>query len=144
MGLYIFGTLGINLAFHRMLTHRSLVVPKPLEYFLSTLAVCCLQDSPARWVAIHRMHHQHSDTERDPHSPLVSVLWGHVGWVFVKNSCHDRTFHYESYCRDVLRDPYYFWIEKRLHWFWIYVAHAALIYLVGFVGGLIKCWAVGS
>ncbi len=134
-GLYVFGTLGINLGFHRMLTHRSLTLPKWLEYCVSTLAVCCLQDSPARWVAIHRLHHQHSDEESDPHSPLVNLLWGHVGWVMIKSSNHDRTIHYEHYCRDVLRDPYYFWLERGLRWFWVYLAHAALFYLVGLAIG---------
>ena len=114
-----------------MLTHRSFTLPKWLEYTVATLAVCCLQDSPARWVAIHRLHHQHSDDQADPHSPLVSLLWGHVGWIFIKNSSHDRTFHYEHYSRDILRDPYYFWIECKLHWFWIYFAHAVLYYAVG-------------
>jgi len=30
-GLYVFGTLGINLCYHRLLTHRGLVAPKWLE-----------------------------------------------------------------------------------------------------------------
>ena len=30
-GLYVFGTLGINLCFHRLLAHRGLVVPTWLE-----------------------------------------------------------------------------------------------------------------
>ena len=34
---------------------------------------------PRRWVAVHRKHHQHSDEEPDPHSPLVSVLLGPHG-----------------------------------------------------------------
>jgi stearoyl-CoA desaturase (delta-9 desaturase) len=140
LGLYVFGTLGINLAFHRMLTHRSLTLPKWLEYCFSTLAVCCLQDSPARWVAIHRLHHQHSDDQPDPHSPLVNLLWGHMGWVVVKNATHDTTFHYERYCRDVLRDPYYFWIERKLRWFWLYLAHAAVYFLGGWAVG----WAISG
>ena len=111
LGLYVFGTLGINLGLHRLLTHRSLTLPKWLEYCTTTLAVCCLQDSPARWVAIHRLHHQHSDEQPDPHSPLVNLFWGHVGWVVVKNQHHDVASHYEHYCRDILRDPYYFWYE---------------------------------
>jgi len=137
-GLYVFGTLGINLGMHRLLTHRSMVLPLWLEYVIATLAVCCLQDSPARWVAIHRLHHQHSDDEPDPHSPRVSLLWGHVGWVVFKNASHDRTFHYEHYCRDILRDPYYMWLERKLRWFWVYLAHAVLFYLVGLAVG----WAM--
>ena len=41
-----------------------------------------------------------------------------MGWVFIKNGSHDSTFHYEHYCRDILRDPYYFWMECKLRWFW--------------------------
>lgn len=134
-GLYLFGTLGINLAFHRLLTHQSLVVPKWLERTLATLAICCLQDSPARWVAIHRQHHQHSDTDADPHSPLVNFIWGHFGWVFLENRVHNKTTNYERYCRDILRDPYYFWCERKLHWFWIYIAHALLFFGVGTLVG---------
>jgi stearoyl-CoA desaturase (delta-9 desaturase) len=58
-----------------------------------------------------------------------------MGWIFVRNTNHDIIFHYENYCRDILRDPYYRWLERRLHWFWVYVAHAALFYLVGFAIG---------
>jgi stearoyl-CoA desaturase (delta-9 desaturase) len=127
----VFGTLGINLGFHRMLTHRSLRVPLWLEHVLATIAVCCLQDSPARWVSIHRQHHQHSDTDSDPHSPLVSLVWGHFGWVLLKNDQHDTTFHYERYCRDILRDPYYFWLERKLRWVWIYLAQVLIYYFAG-------------
>ncbi len=37
VGLYVFGTLGINLGYHRLLTHRSFVVPKRLEHFFRNL-----------------------------------------------------------------------------------------------------------
>src|SRR5439155_26021154 len=60
-GFYVFGTLGINLCYHRLLTHRGFNCPRWLERFFAILGVCCLQDTPARWVAVHRRHHQHSD-----------------------------------------------------------------------------------
>src|SRR4029077_14481914 len=31
-GLYFFGTLGINLCYHRLLTHKGFVLPKWLEH----------------------------------------------------------------------------------------------------------------
>ena len=85
LGSYVFGTLGINLCYHRLLTHRSFACPKWLEHGLAVLGVCCLQDTPARWVAVHRLHHQHSDDTKDPHSPLVNFFWGHIGWLLVPN-----------------------------------------------------------
>ena len=35
LGLYVFGTLGINLCYHRLLTHRGFVCPKWLEHSLA-------------------------------------------------------------------------------------------------------------
>src|SRR6478736_3487636 len=45
-GLYFFGTLGINLCYHRLLTHKGFVLPKWLEHSFAILGVCCLQDTP--------------------------------------------------------------------------------------------------
>jgi fatty-acid desaturase len=80
-GCLVFGTLGINLGFHRLLTQRSLSCPRWLERTFTLLGVCSLQDAPAYWVAIHRRHHQFTDEERDPHSPLVNFFWAHMGWI---------------------------------------------------------------
>lgn len=118
-GLYVFGTLGINLCFHRLLTHRGLVLPRRLEHAFATLGVLCVQDTPAKWVAIHRVHHRHSDEVTDPHSPLVSAFWGHMGWLFVDNAeLHDLS-QYGQHARDILRDPYYFALERHRTWVWL-------------------------
>jgi fatty-acid desaturase len=130
-GLYVFGTLGINLCYHRLLTHSSFSCPKWLEHFFAILGVCCLQDTPGRWVAIHRFHHQHSDEQPDPHSPLVNFIWGHFGWLMVKNDELHKISMYERYARDILRDPFYLRLEKRLLWVWVYLVHAVLFLLAG-------------
>ena len=59
IGNYFFTSMGIGAGYHRLLTHRGFDCPKWLEYFLVTLGVCSFQDSPARWVLVHRVHHQH-------------------------------------------------------------------------------------
>ena len=74
-GMYVFGTLGINLCYHRLLTHRRLICPRWLEHMLAILGVCSFQDTPARWAAVHRRHHEHPDERSDPHTPLVSFFW---------------------------------------------------------------------
>ena len=135
VGLYVFGTLGVNLCYHRLLTHRGFKCPRRLEHFFSVLGVCCLQDTPARWVATHRMHHQHSDEQSDPHSPLATFLWSHVGWLVVDNRELNSLAMCDHYARDVLRDPFYLRFERNFFWLWTYLAHAALYYFVGFVAG---------
>lgn len=132
IGMYAFGTLGINLCYHRLLTHQGFVVPKWLERTLATLGVLCVQDTPAKWVAIHRLHHQYSDDQPDPHSPLVTMFWGHMGWLLVENRQISNINHYEKYARDVLKDPYYFALERNLLWVWINLLSWVLFFLAGF------------
>ncbi|MFM8572344.1 MAG: acyl-CoA desaturase [Pirellula sp.] len=132
----LFDGLGVSIGYHRLLTHRGFECPKWLEHFIALCGICTLQDSPARWVAVHRMHHQHSDHQPDPHSPWVDFLWGHVGWLLFVDRRHDGVVHFERYARDLLRDPFYFRLERKLVWFWIYLAHAAAIVLVGYLFGL--------
>ena len=136
LGLYVYGTLGINLCYHRILTHRGLTVPKWLERIFATLGVCCLEYTPARWIAVHRMHHQHSDEQRDPHSPLVTPLWGHMGWLVVENRDTADAAMYERYARDILKDPYYFALERKLRFVWINLT----LWLVYFVAGFVAGW----
>ena len=92
-------------------------------------------DSPARWVMVHRLHHQHSEREEDPHSPLAGFFWGHMGWLLLENRFLSRLDSYERYARDILRDPFYLRFERGLLWLWAYVAHAVLFYLAGLAIG---------
>ena len=116
LGLYVFGTLGISLCFHRMLTHRSVVCPIWLEHSLAILGLCCVQDTPARWVAIHRRHHEHADEQPDPHSPLAGFLWAHLGWMIFKNRELTRVRLVSRYAKDVMRDPFYAKLEQNFRW----------------------------
>ena len=135
-GTYVFGTLGINLCYHRLLTHRGLVCPPWLEHTFAVLAVCCFQDTPARWVAIHRRHHEYSDEQADPHSPLVSFLWAHMEWVYVENRELNRLGIYDRYAKDVLRDRFYVAIERKNRWLWIILGSWAVFFAGGLIGGL--------
>ena len=64
--MYVITGLGITVGFHRMLTHRSFVVPKPLEYGFAILGSMAVQGPVMAWVADHRKHHAHADEEGDP------------------------------------------------------------------------------
>jgi stearoyl-CoA desaturase (delta-9 desaturase) len=139
-GLYVFGTLGINLCYHRLLTHRGLVAPKWLEHGLAILGVCNLQDTPACWIAMHRLHHMHSDEQPDPHSPMVNFFWGHCGWLMIKNRDVLNLNYYQRFTRDVLRDPFYMKLERSGNWLSVYVASALCFFLVGLAIG----WPIGG
>lgn len=131
VGVTIFGQLGIPVCYHRQLTHRSFETPKWLERSFVVLALCSAQDTPAKWVAWHRKHHKHSDEREDPHSPLVNLFWSHLGWLCVKNRSLTTISFYEKYARDILKDPFYMYLERRWSTIaWIYLGHAAAFFLV--------------
>jgi stearoyl-CoA desaturase (delta-9 desaturase) len=131
LGVMVFGQLGIPICYHRQLTHRSFTTPKWLEHFFVVMALCSAQETPAKWVAWHRKHHRLSDEQEDPHSPLVSFLWAHTGWLCRPNRSMTDVWFYQKYARDILDDPFYFYLErKRTAMIWIYLAHALLYFLV--------------
>ena len=136
-GMYVFGVLGINLGFHRLLAHRSFSCPLWLEHSLAFLGTCCLQFSPAFWVAVHRRHHRFADEERDPHSPLKSFFWAHFGWLLVRTPDMRPGVMTERYAKDLMRDPFYAMIERRKNWMKITFLSWVAFFILGFVGELL-------
>ncbi len=130
-GLFVFGTVGINLCYHRLLTHRSFRCPRWLERTLTLLALCNLQGSSVRWVAAHRQHHQHSDEQPDPHSPLVNFIWSHFGWLFTQNPDIDNANAVGRYAADLCREPFHLRLEQKQRWLWVVAAHILLFYACG-------------
>ena len=129
-GLYVFGTLGINICYHRLLAHRSFRCSATFEHLLALLGVCCLQDTPLHWVAAHRLHHQHSDDETDPHSPVVGFFWSHVGWLWVENGNLQFAM-YGRYIKDLLRDRFYLRLERDRSWLLVHLAQWCLFFFGG-------------
>ncbi len=80
--LWVLATnVGIGMSYHRLLTHRGYRVPKWLEYSLAICGTLALEGGPIFWVATHRLHHQNSDHEGDPHTPHEGGWWAHAGWI---------------------------------------------------------------
>jgi fatty-acid desaturase len=131
----LFGLLGINVGYHRLLTHRGFKCRKWLEHALVVCAICCAEDTPSRWVAVHRRHHEKADERPDPHSPLAGFLWAHIGWLLVKNPDLSRLGIYDRYARDVLRDPFYVALERNFSQFRILLIQLNLFFAVGLLVG---------
>jgi stearoyl-CoA desaturase (Delta-9 desaturase) len=90
--MYFATAIGITVGFHRLLTHRSFQTSKVLEYVFAVLGSMAVQGPVISWVADHRKHHAHTDSDGDPHSPHVghrdgirgvaAGLWhAHAGWL---------------------------------------------------------------
>lgn len=136
-GLYFFGILGINIGYHRLLTHRSFRCPRWLEHTLAILGTCGLQFSPAFWVAVHRCHHQHSDAEHDPHSPVRGFIWAHFGWLITRRPRHQtRAILIDRYAPDLMREPFYSALERGSNWITVPVLSWLAFFVAGFAWAL--------
>lgn len=114
---WITGGLGITLGYHRLLTHRSLKVPKILEYFFAMCGNLACQGGPISWVTAHRMHHAYSDKEGDPHSPLKGFFWAHMGWCLTHNKEIESREVQARLAPDLVRDPVMVFLD-RTHILW--------------------------
>ncbi|MCC6990867.1 MAG: fatty acid desaturase [Acidobacteria bacterium] len=113
---WITGSLGIGMAYHRLLTHRGYKCPKWVEYFLTTCGALALEGGPIFWVATHRIHHQLSDKEGDPHTPKEGAWWAHIGWIMFGQAMHHDTQVLQRYVPDLSKDKYHVWLTT---WHWI-------------------------
>ena len=70
---WLFGSIGICLTYHRLLSHRSFQVPKWLEYILTTIGALAVQGGPVFWVGGHRQHH--GFTEDNQQDWMNARIW---------------------------------------------------------------------
>ncbi len=127
--MWVAGSLGIGIGYHRLLTHRGFKVPKWLEYFLTVCGTLALEGGPIPWVATHRIHHAHTERDGDPHSPLDGFWWSHMGWILNGHSVHREVEALSRYATDLAKDRFYVWLSR---WHFVtQIALAAALYLLG-------------
>lgn len=135
---WVAGSLGIGMGYHRLLTHRGYKTYKWVEYFLTICGTLALEGGPIAWVATHRVHHQNTDKEGDPHSPRDGGLWAHMGWILTGRAMHTNAKELLPFVPDLRKDKFQIWITK-YHWMPIVVLVAVVYAIAGWPGVL---WAV--
>jgi sn-1 stearoyl-lipid 9-desaturase len=124
------GMFGIGMAYHRLLTHRGYKTYRPVEYFLTACGTLALEGGPIFWVATHRIHHQKSDQEGDPHTPREGTWWAHMGWILTGEGLHHDAAVLARYVPDLCRDRVHVALSK-WHWVSNVVVGLALLALGG-------------
>lgn len=72
---FLMNCLGMVVTYHRYYSHGSFKFKhKYIEYICATLAMLSCSGSALGWAGIHRHHHKHSDTEKDPHQADRGLL----------------------------------------------------------------------
>lgn len=110
LGMYLTTALGITAGFHRLFVHRSFEANMFVKFALAIMGSMAVQGALFKWVALHRRHHQHSDTPDDVHSPhhsgegfggfLLGFWHSHIGWAFEADPPN-----LEHYVKDLQASP---------------------------------------
>lgn len=151
---WVAGSLGIGMGYHRLLTHRGYKTPKWIECLLTICGTLALEGGPIYWVATHRLHHQNTDREGDPHSPRDGGFWAHMGWILTGKTMRSNAVELMPYVSDLRKSRFHRWIS-RWHWVPITVLGIALFAIGGWrfllwgvflrtVIGLHSTWLVNS
>ena len=116
-GMYVLTALGITVGYHRLFTHRAFETNKAVQFVLAVLGSMAVEGPLLKWVAVHRRHHQHSDTHEDPHTPhdhgyglrgLLRGVWhAHMGWFFEADSPN-----LPYYVKDLRQSGLLRWVSK--------------------------------
>ena len=138
VSMYLLTALGITVGYHRLFTHRSFETYMWLKAILAILGSVALEGPLLKWVAMHRRHHQHSDTPLDPHTPhhhgsgfwgLLKGIWhAHMGWLFLPEPAG-----WQDYVKDLYKSTTLRWISK------LFLVWAVLgLALPALIGGLVQ------
>lgn len=125
----LLNALTITVGYHRGLAHGSVRLAPAFRRGLILWGSWITGLDPKAWSVMHRMHHQHSDTPEDPHSPANVGLMG-IGLEQLRS--------YERVLRGLLRkDEKYTkhtqgldfqvgWVNRTGLWYLPYVAHGVV------------------
>lgn len=120
---YLFGCWGVAIVYHRLISHKSFTSPKWFRFIGMIFGSLSGVGSTIQWTAVHRDHHRHTDTDKDPHNPAGSIkrfLQMQFFTMLVPSS--------PRYVPDLLRDS----LHQKFHiYYWlIHFFYASLLLLI--------------
>lgn len=137
--MFVFGVFGINIGYHRSLSHRAFKMSPGLKLFTLLGAASTMEGSVLTWCSDHRRHHKYEDTDRDPYNIKRGFWWAHIGWIIGAPTSTDF-----SNVPDLEKDPL-IRHQYKYQAFWI-VGMAFLLPLgLGFLlGRPLACFLLGG
>ena len=120
---YLFGCWGVAITYHRLISHKSFTAPKWFKFIGMIFGSLGGVGSSIEWTAVHRDHHRHTDTEKDPHNPAGSI-WRFLQMQFFAMLVPSSP----RYVPDLLRDP----LHQKFHkYYWlIHFVYACVLLLL--------------
>lgn len=134
LAMYIVcGFIGTVVTMHRLLAHKTFKTSKVYRYVSTFFGSMGSLLSPLEWVAQHVAHHRFSDTEKDPHSPVV------LGWKAMFFMFHSKTQSGVSVMR-LAKEP--FMKNLHTHFYAILLTYITALFLIGGFKLVVFAWAI--
>jgi stearoyl-CoA desaturase (delta-9 desaturase) len=139
---YTLNLVMITVGYHRGLAHGSVRLHPRLKRLVVVTGNWVTGLDPKAWVVMHRMHHAHSDTPEDPHSPVNVGILG-VGMAQLRS--YERVLRalkrkkapYTKFAYDL--DFELSWLNRTGRWYLPYLVHATVALLIVVCGA----WLLG-
>ncbi len=122
--------LGSEIGAHRYWSHRSFKTSRLWEKIMIILDTFSGEGSIIAFSGVHRLHHAHSDTDRDPHNPATHP-WATTFYQ------HNTSEFGAKVVKDLLRDPWLVWQHK--NYFRIQAAAIIVLALVSWLALWFYC-----
>lgn len=110
VGLFFIRLFSITAGFHRYFAHHSYKTNRFFQFCLAFVGGTAGQKGVLWWVAHHRHHHLHSDTDHDIHSAKrEGFYWSHIGWML------SREYHAAynpKMVKDLIKYPELVWLDR--------------------------------
>jgi stearoyl-CoA desaturase (delta-9 desaturase) len=144
LAAYLMNAVMITVFYHRGLAHRAVSLHPWARSFTIHTGIWFTGLDPKGWACMHRRHHAHSDTPRDPHSPRHLGMWGVL---FGQLKSYERTLvglaRGESEFTRQVEDLDFpiSWLNRKRVWYLPYVAHLAIALAIALPTGM---WALAA
>jgi stearoyl-CoA desaturase (delta-9 desaturase) len=104
VGVWLAVGVSVTAGYHRLFSHKTYQASWPVRLFFLVFGAGALENSVLSWAADHRLHHSHTDDDRDPYNIQKGFWWAHMGWIFFQVEKPSPTV-----VRDLYEDPLVVW-----------------------------------
>jgi fatty-acid desaturase len=89
-------------------------------------------------VATHRIHHQFTETDQDPHSTKPGFFWAHMGWILKGTAQDHDAATLKRYVPDLMKDKFHVLLAR--FYYLPLIASGVILFAVG--GWSMVLWGV--
>lgn len=81
IGMSAITVIAVTAGYHRLYAHKAYQAGVVYRFLMLAFGAASFQQSALKWVSLHRTHHQHTDTEKDPYNIKKGFFYAHMGWI---------------------------------------------------------------